>query len=173
VLRARHRKNGRRALNAFCLAAGIEALSKMLERDVELGRYAATNRRRRALGKPETFNFLLYLHLRKIATGALPDSPQDPATAHAGKAPGDQELRRRMHQRIREAGAMAQTNRRWVLSILRRPDQQPGPRTVPVPSDDPMEGLLSRRSQKGRRTRVWMAMLADYWLPQPRILSRM
>jgi RNA-directed DNA polymerase len=35
---------------------------------------------------------------------------------------------------------------------------------------DRWKRLLSRRSQKGNRTWTWTAMLADYWIPRPRIL---
>jgi RNA-directed DNA polymerase len=52
---------------------------------------AAENRKRRGLGKPETFNFLGFTFIcGKSRRGKLPDQTEVPARPHAGKAPGHQ-----------------------------------------------------------------------------------
>ena len=58
---------------------------------IEFGRFAADNRKRRGLGKPETFNFLGFTFIcGKIASGQVPAQAEDPARPHAGEAAGDQ-----------------------------------------------------------------------------------
>jgi RNA-directed DNA polymerase len=81
-----------------------------------------------------------------------------------------QELRRRMHQPIREQG-------KWLKQVVGGYFRY---HAVPTNSHALMQfwnGVverwrrqLSRRSQKGYRTWTWIDMLADYWLPRPRIL---
>jgi group II intron reverse transcriptase/maturase len=148
------------------------ALHPEKTRLIEFGRYAATNRRRRGLGKPETFNFLGFTFIcGKSRRGHfLIHRKTRRERMRAKLLEIKQELRRRMHQPIREQG-------QWLKQVVGGYF-----RYFAVPTNSRALGLfryqvtilwgrlLSRRSQKGRRTRVWMAMLADYWLPTPRIL---
>ena len=81
---------------------------------LEFGPYAADNRRRRGLGKPETFNFLGFTHIcaKKRSNGRFTVLRQTirkrlQAKLQEVKA----ELRRRMHRPIREQGA-------WLRSVV-------------------------------------------------------
>jgi hypothetical protein len=55
---------------------------------IEFGRHAATNRKRRGLGKPETFNFLGFTVI--CGSGRLPDSSEDPPRPHDSEAQENQ-----------------------------------------------------------------------------------
>jgi hypothetical protein len=75
---------------------------------IAFGRHAAANRERRGLGKPETFNFLGFTFIqRQVPPGQIPDPQEKPTRPRPGEAHGNQggaseELRRRMHEPIRE-----------------------------------------------------------------------
>ena len=102
---------------------------------IEFGRFAAQNRERRGLGKPETFKFLGFvLHLRQIPAGRLPDQEEVTTGPHEREAAGDQggaaRAEARASSRSRE---MARASRRRILRLPRRADQQPGVIRVPLP----------------------------------------
>jgi RNA-directed DNA polymerase len=140
---------------------------------IEFGRNAARDRRARGLGKPETFQFLGFTHAcdRTRKTGRfklrrITDSKRVRAKLLAVK----REMARRMHLPIPEQGA-------WLASVLRG---HYGYYAVP----DNIEALrafrqgiirhwlrtLRRRSQRHRLSWQRMDLLADRWLPLPRIL---
>ena len=139
---------------------------------IEFGRFAARDRQARGLGKPETFQFLGFTHAcGKTRSGRfklkrITDSKRVPAKLRANRL----EMRRRMHQPIPEQG-------RWLASVLRGHYQY-----YAVP--DNSEALdafrrqiirnwlrtLRRRSQRDRLTWTRMWLLADRWLPKPKIL---
>jgi len=138
---------------------------------IEFGRFAATNRERRGLGKPETFTFLGFTHI-------------------CGRSRTSRfQLRRksrrdRMRAKLREL--KAELSRRWHEPI---PSQGQWLRQVvtgwfnyhAVPTNSPALGAfrdhvtetwmraLRRRSQKDRTTWQRMRRIADQWLPRPRI----
>jgi group II intron reverse transcriptase/maturase len=139
---------------------------------IEFGRRAADERKRRGLGKPETFNFLGFTHI----------------CARARK--GHFQLRRksrrdRMRTKLREL--KAELNRRWHEPI---PSQGQWLKQVvmgwynyhAVPINSHALGAfrfyviglwlstLRRRSQRDRTTWKQMNGIADRWLPRPRIL---
>ena len=80
---------------------------------IEFGRHAAANRKRRGLGKPETFNFLGFtLIVGKSRRGKFllkRRSRRDRMKAKLKEVAG--ELRRRMHQSIPEQGA-------WLKQVV-------------------------------------------------------
>jgi RNA-directed DNA polymerase len=140
---------------------------------IEFGRNAARDRKARGLGKPETFQFLGFTHAcdKTRKTGRfklrrLTDSKRMRAKLLALK----REMARRMHLPIPEQGV-------WLASVLRGhyryyavPDNIEALRAF-------REGLirhwmrtLRRRSQKHRLSWRRMGLLADRWLPLPRIL---
>jgi RNA-directed DNA polymerase len=140
---------------------------------IEFGRNAARDRRARGLGKPETFQFLGFTHAcdRTRKTGRfklrrITDSKRMRAKLLAVK----REMARRMHLPIPEQGA-------WLASVLRGhygyyavPDNIEALRAF-------REGIirhwlrtLRRRSQRHRLSWQRMDLLADRWLPLPRIL---
>jgi RNA-directed DNA polymerase len=139
---------------------------------IEFGRYAAINRKRRGLGKPETFTFLGFVFIcgtsRKGAFQLKRKTRRDRMRAKLADIKA--ELRRRMHHPIPEQGQWLKqvvtghfayfavpTNKRalsafrhWVKDLWRR--------------------TLRRRSQKDGLTWDRIAKLADDWLPDPQIL---
>jgi len=110
-----HEDDARRFLDA--MRERVEAFALTLHSDktrlIEFGRYAATNRKTRGLGKPETFTFLGFIHIcgksrrgnflleRKTRRDRLRTKLQDIKA----------ELRRRMHQPIPVQG-------KWLRQII-------------------------------------------------------
>lgn len=169
-----HEDDARRFLDA--MRERFEAFALSLHPDktrlIEFGRHAATDRKRRGLGKPETFNFLGFTHIcgrsrrgyfqlqRKTRRDRMRAKLQDVK----------EELRCRRHQPVPLQGEWLRqvvtghfgyyavpTNsqalsafRHWVTNLWRR--------------------TLRRRSQKDGCTWARAGRLADDWLPKPRIL---
>jgi RNA-directed DNA polymerase len=157
----------RERLHAFSLTLHPEKT-----RLIECGRHAATNRRQRGLGKPETFNFLGFTFVSGTSRRGTflihRKTQRDRMTAKLKEV--KDELRRRMHSPIPGQGAWLKqvvagffayhavpTNFRALLIFRAR-----------------VKGLwlhtLRRRSQKDRMSWARIAKLADDFLPQPRIL---
>lgn len=151
---------------------GLE-LNAEKTRLIEFGRHAASDRKARGLGKPETFQFLGFTHVcgktrksGRFKLKRITDSKRVRAKLLAVKV----ELARRMHQPVPEQG-------RWLARVL-----QGHYNYYAVP--DNIEALrafrrglirhwlksLRRRSQRNRMTWPRMERLADRWLPPPRIL---
>ena len=88
-----HENDARRFLEA--MRERLQKFSLSLHPDktrlIEFGRHAAANRRRRGLGKPETFKFLGFrVHLWQIASGPLSRNEKDPTRPHGREAASDQ-----------------------------------------------------------------------------------
>ena len=82
---------------------------------IEFGQWAAHNRRRRGLGKPETFDFLGFTHIcgTKRSNGrftVLRQTMRKRLTAKLAEVKA--ELRRRMHDPVPDVG-------RWLRSVVR------------------------------------------------------
>jgi len=138
---------------------------------IEFGRYAETNRARRGLGKPETFNFLGFTHIcswnRRGRFCVLRQTMAKRMRAKLKTIQG--ELKQRMHHPIPEQG-------QWLGMVLRGHDQYYG-----VPRN--YEALrrfryqmtllwkraLERRSQRSKVLWERMNRLASKYLPNPRI----
>jgi group II intron reverse transcriptase/maturase len=139
---------------------------------LEFGRFAAASRQRRGLGKPETFDFLGFTHIcgQQRRTGRFTVLRQTirkrlQAKLQEVKA----ELRRRLHQPLREQGA-------WLRSVVGGHIRYYGV---------PMNGsalftfrgcvgrlwwrTLRRRSQRTRLTWQRMQRHLDHWLPPARV----
>jgi len=140
---------------------------------IEFGRFAATNRKRRGMGKPETFDFLGFTHScaltrtnRKFIVLRRPIKKRMRAKLKAIHA----ELRKRLHDPIPEVGAWLKT----VVSGWYR--YYAVPLTMDVLASFRRQvywlwrKVLQRRSQKGWVTWERMDRLAAAWLPPPRIL---
>ena len=138
---------------------------------IEFGRYAATNRAERGLGRPETFDFLGFTHIctwnyRNMYT-VLRQTSRKRMRAKLKEV--KTELRRRMHKPIPEQGT-------WLRQMLLGHYQYYG---VPLNGrqlgnfrrqiENIWQRTLSRRSQKGEVTWERMRRLIDHWLPPPRI----
>jgi group II intron reverse transcriptase/maturase len=154
------------------LAAFSLALHPDKTRLIEFGRYAAERRRKRGLGKPETFSFLGFTLIcgktRKGRFQLLRKSRVDRMRAKLKKIKGD--LRRRMHEPIPDQG-------NWLARVVAGYFAYHA-----VPTNDSAlwhfrqriaelwRRVLSQRSQNGKVRWERMAGIVDAWLPQPRIL---
>ena len=139
---------------------------------IEFGRFAAESRKRRGLGKPETFNFLGFTFIcGKTRQGKFlikRKTRRDRMRAKLQEI--KEELRRRMHQPIPEQG-------KWLGQVVRGyfnyhavPTNSRALATFRVEIVKRWRRMLIRRSQKGALTWARMTRLADDWLPKPQIL---
>ena len=87
-----HEDDARRFLDA--MRERVEAFALTLHSDktrlIEFGRYAATNRKTRGAGNPETFTFLGFIHICGSYAGGLPARKEDPSRPSADEASGHQ-----------------------------------------------------------------------------------
>jgi group II intron reverse transcriptase/maturase len=139
---------------------------------IEFGRFAAVNRARCGLGKPETFNFLGFTHIcggsRRGGFQLKRKSRRDRVRAKLRAL--KEELRRRRHEPIPEQGAwLKQVVTGW-LNYHAVPTNFAALQAFRYHVIDLWRRTLRRRSQRDRTTWEWLAPLADEWLPKPRIL---
>ncbi len=139
---------------------------------IEFGRYAATNRARRGLGKPETFNFLgftficgrnsrgKFLLCRKTRRDRMRARLQDLKEA----------LRRRMHQPIPEQGAWLKQVIAGYFAYHAVPTNGRTLCTFRSGVEFLWMRSLRKRSQRDRTTWERMKKLSEEWLPKPRVL---
>jgi RNA-directed DNA polymerase len=139
---------------------------------IEFGRSAASNRKRRGRGKPETFNFLGFTFIcsttRRGHFQLKRKTRRDRMRRRLREI--KDELRRRMHQPIPEQG-------RWLRRVVSGFFNYHA-----VPTNSRALGAflyhvtslwrrtLERRSQRGGLAWERMQKLADDWLPTPRVL---
>lgn len=139
-------------------------------RVIEFGRYAATNRKRREQGKPETFNFLGFTHMcgKTRSKGMFTVLRRTMSKRKRAKLKEIKtELRQRLHDSVPEVG-------RWLRSVVAGHNRYYG-----VPSNLGSLSVfrfhvgrawyrtLRRRSQKTRLTWERMRRLINLWLPRP------
>ena len=149
---------------------GLE-LAPEKTRLIEFGRFAARNRERRGLGKPETFRFLGFTHICARATNGsflvkrITDSKRMRTKLRAVKA----ETRQRAHQPIPGQG-------HWLASVLRGHYNYyavPGNSQAVDAFRDQVtrhwHKALRRRSQRQRLNWERMHRLAQRWLPPAKI----
>lgn len=139
---------------------------------IEFGRHAVWKRARRGAGKPETFDFLGFTHIcAKSRKGRFWIRRITIAKRMRAKlAEVKAELRRRWHHPIQEQG-------QWLAAVLRGHFAY---YAVPGNSDAvngfrfQVIGLwrkrLRRRSQRARLTWARMKLIANRWLPRPRVM---
>jgi RNA-directed DNA polymerase len=139
---------------------------------IEFGRFAAERRRRRGLGKPETFNFLGFTFIcGKTRQGKFQIKRKTRRDRMRAKLKMiKEEMWQRMHQPIPVQG-------QWLWYVVRGYFNYHA-----VPTNlralavfrhhviDLWRRTLRRRSQKDQITWARMAQLADVWLPKPIIL---
>ena len=110
-----HEDDARRFLDA--MRARLEEFALSLHPDktrlIEFGRYAAANRKRRGLGKPETFTFLGFTFIcGKSRRGSFQLQRKTRRDRMRAKLKDiKEELRRRMHQPIPEPG-------KWLKQVV-------------------------------------------------------
>ncbi len=158
------------------LRARLEAFALTLHPDktrlLEFGRFAAANRARRGVGKPETFGFLGFTHIcGRSSRGTFQlrrksRSDRMRSTLRAVKAA----LRRRMHQPIPAQG-------RWLKQVVGGyaayhavPTNTRAVAAFRYHVTDLWRRVLRRRSQRDGSTWTRVAKLAEAFLPKPRIL---
>jgi group II intron reverse transcriptase/maturase len=169
-----HESEARRFLDELRKRLGEFALSLHPEKTrlIEFGRFAAENRRRRGLGKPETFDFLGFTFIcGKSLRGKFlikRKSRRDRMRTKLKEI--KQALRRCMHQPIPVQG-------KWLRQVVHgyfNYHAVPTNKRALVAFRDGVvrrwRRALSRRSQKGIRTWEQMKSLAEAWLPKPTIL---
>jgi len=168
----------RREAEAFLTALGRRFAKFGLDlhpdktRLIEFGPFAAANRRKRGLGKPETFDFLGFTHIcgTKRSNGrftVLRQTMRKRLTAKLAEVKA--ELRRRMHDPVPEVG-------KWLGSVVAGHARYYG---VPTNSLALVRfryrvgwlwhRALCRRSQCGRITWSRMRRLIARYLPMARI----
>lgn len=139
---------------------------------IEFGRHAATQRKKRGLGKPETFTFLGFVHIcGKSRNGRFllwRKSRRDRMRAKLQSIQTD--LHRKMHETLDAQG-------RWLRKVVVGYFNY---HAVPTNSASLAAfrqhvlvlwyRTLRRRSQKDRTTMDTIGRKADKWLPRPRIL---
>src|SRR5215470_6182710 len=167
--------DARRFLDELRLRLAENALTLHPEKTrlIEFGRFAATNRKNRGLGRPETFNFLGFTFISgKSRNGKFlvkRKTRRDRMLAKLRMI--KQELRRLMHQPIPTLG-------KWLGRVVRGYfNYHAVPTNIRALArfrDGVVERwlrVLRRRSQRGRRL-TWdqMVKLADEWLPRTRII---
>jgi RNA-directed DNA polymerase len=139
---------------------------------IEFGRFAARDRAKRGLGKPETFDFLGFTHIcgkgrnGKFWLRRITIKKRMRAKLHELNI----ELKRRRHLPLPEQG-------RWLASVLRGhfayyavPGNTKAISTVRWQATRYWLQALRRRSQRHRLTWERMNRLAAVWLPPARIL---
>jgi group II intron reverse transcriptase/maturase len=169
-----YESDARRFLEA--MRVRLEAFALSLHPDktrlIEFGRFAAANRERRGLGKPETFNFLGFTFIcGKSRRGKFlihRHSRRDRMRAKLKEI--KEALRRRMHEPIPVQGKWlgqvvkgyfnyhaVRTNSRALMAFL-------------IEITKRWKRVLTRRSQRGAISWERMTKLANDWLPKPHIL---
>jgi group II intron reverse transcriptase/maturase len=148
------------------------ALHPEKTRLIEFGRYAAHNRKKRGLGKPETFNFLGFTLISGRMSRGVFQLKRKTRRDHMRATLREirMELRRRQHQPISQQG-------QWLRQVVKGYFNYHA-----VPTNYRALGVfrehvtyLWRRSLKRRGNKdktIWQRMkkIADDWLPKPKIL---
>jgi len=139
---------------------------------LEFGRFAAANRKRRGLGKPETFTFLGFtFSCGRTRRGDFQIHRKTRRNRMQAKLTEiKEELRRRMHQSIPQQG-------RWLRQVVTGyynyhavPTNSRALEAFHYHVIDLWRRTLRRRSQKVGSTWERIARIANDWLPKPRIL---
>ncbi|MGF6292834.1 hypothetical protein QFZ98_004695 [Paraburkholderia youngii] len=139
---------------------------------LEFGRYAAERRRRKGMGKPETFTYLGFTHISGTSLNGSfrlkRKSRKDRLRAKLKQV--KEQMRVRMHEPIASQG-------RWLAQIVRGyfayhavPTNIRLARAFRHGIMNIWRRTLRRRSQKDTMTWQRIQRLADEWLPQPQIL---
>jgi RNA-directed DNA polymerase len=168
-----HEGDARRFLDAMRERLKEFALSLHPEKTrlIEFGRHAAENRKRRGLGKPETFNFLGFtLMCGKSKRGKFliwRKSRKDRMRAKVREVKTT--LQRRMHQSIPEQGKWLKQVMAGYFNYHAVPTNSRALVAFRTEIIKRWQRVLSRRSQTGGVSWERMTQLAADWLPMPHI----
>jgi group II intron reverse transcriptase/maturase len=169
-----HEDDARRFLDAMRERFATFALSLHPDKTrlIAFGRFAAVDRKKRGLGKPETFDFLGFTHICGVSRRGnfllRRKTRHDRLRAKLREI--KVELRRRMHQPIPTQG-------RWLRQVVTGhfvyyavPTNSRALATFRRCAGALWRRTLRRRSQRDGFTWERMTKLVDAWLPEPRIL---
>src|ERR1017187_2305725 len=169
-----HEADARRFLDTMRERLQEFALSLHPEKTrlIEFGRLAAENRKRRGLGKPETFTFLGFTFIcSKTRRGKFQIKRKSRRDRMRAKLQAiKQELRRRMHQPIPAQGKWLKQVVTGYFNYHAVPTNGPTLTAFLFHVTNLWRRTLRRRSQKDWTTKERTARLANDWLPKPRIL---
>jgi RNA-directed DNA polymerase len=139
---------------------------------IEFGRFAAERRGRRGAGKPETFDFLGFTHIcaRNRAGRFWIRRITIAKRLRAKLAEVKAELKRRRQHPIPEQG-------QWLASVLRGhfayysvPGNSDAIQAFRFQAIGLWRKSLRRRSQRARLNWARMKLIANRWLPRPRVM---
>jgi len=139
---------------------------------IEFGRFAASKRKKRGLGKPDTFTFLGFTHIcAKTRNGKFQLRRKTQRKRMRAKLKEiKDDLRERWHEPVAEQG-------RWLGHVVRGyfayhavPTNGPALAAFLYDVKRLWWQALRRRSQNDRTTWARLGRVADHWLPKVRIL---
>jgi RNA-directed DNA polymerase len=171
IIGFQHESDARRFLDEMRKRLGEFALSLHPEKTrlIEFGRFAAERRKRRGLGKPETFDFLGFSFIcGKTRSGKFQikrKTRRDRMRAKLREIKGA--MRRRMHQPIPEQGKWLRQVVRGYFNYHAVPTNAHALAVFRHHVTDLWRRTLRRRSQKDRMTWERMTKLVSDWLPEP------
>jgi len=148
------------------------ALHPEKTRLIEFGRFAAVNRKRRGLGKPETFTFLGFTFICSTTRqGSFQLKRKTRADRMQAKLKEvGEELRRRMHWPIPELGKWLRQVVTGFFAYHAVPTNWHALAAFRYHITVLWKRTLERRSHKAGILWERMMQLVDDWLPQPKIL---
>jgi RNA-directed DNA polymerase len=169
-----HEGDARRFLDA--MRARLEEFALSLHPDktrlIEFGRFAATNRKKRGLGKPETFGFLGFTFIcGKSRRGHFLVQRKTRGDRMRTKLQGiKMELRRQMHWPIPKQGEWLRQVMTGHFAYFAVPTNSRPLSAFRRHVIDLWRRALQRRSQRGGFIWERVGKLAVDWLPTPHIL---
>ena len=174
IIGFQHESDGRRFLDGMRERLGKFALTLHPEKTrlIEFGRFAAERRRRRGLGKPETFNFLGFTFIcGKTRAGKFQIQRKTRRDRMRAKLKMVQEeMRRRMHQPIPDQGTWLYYVVRGYFNYHAVPTNFRALVAFRTEIARRWRRVLTRRSERTKLNWKQTKQLVDTWLPQPRIL---
>jgi group II intron reverse transcriptase/maturase len=174
IIGFQHESDARRFLDEMRKRLGAFALSLHPEKTrlIEFGRFAAERRKRRGLGKPETFNFLGFTFIcGTTRTGQFQIKRKTRADRMRAKLREIKvSLRRRMHEPIPDQGKWLRQVIRGYFNYYAVPTNGRALDEFRHHVTDLWRRTLRCRSQKARITWERITLLVDAWLPKPLIL---
>jgi len=169
-----HEADARRFLDAMRARFAGFALSLHPDKTrlIEFGRHAAANRRKRGLGKPETFDFLGFTHIcgQSRRGGFLLKRKSRRDRMRAKLRAVKEELRKRMHQPIPEQGQWLKQVVAGFFNYHAVPTNSRALAAFRYHVTVLWLRTLRRRSQRHRLSWDRMTKLVDDVLPRPAIL---
>jgi RNA-directed DNA polymerase len=139
---------------------------------IEFGRFAAKSRRRRGMGKPETFSFLGFVHIcgfNRAGRFLLVRKSRRDRMRNTLRAVKDQ-LRRRLHESIPAQGAWLGRVVRGYFAYHAVPTNVAALKAFRYYVTRLWHRALRRRSQRDRTSWEKTTRLVSQWLPPIRVL---